>query len=189
MEILRELHIQIREVHSLYLQLSYDLWKQYYLYTWKWWLLVTVMIIPWYFWWRFVDKKRILEIWCYGVMTFVSVIGSDAIGIANGCWYYPVKLYPKFPHILPVDTSLLPVSFMLLYQYFPKWKSFLIATTIMATCLAFICEPFISWLGFYELITWKYFYSFPLYILLSTALKLTIETIKAIQSRGDNNER
>ncbi len=180
----RDLLTQINEAHSLYLQLSYDFWVQYSLYTWKWWLLLVFLIAPWYLWWRLVDKKRLLEIWCYGVMTFVLVIAADAIGVAYGCWHYPIRLVPKFPHLLPVDTTVLPILYMLVYQCCPRWKAFILANVVMAAALAFIAEPITAWLGYYETLTWKYYYSFPLYILLATILKLILQTVIALQSGG-----
>jgi hypothetical protein len=182
---MRELLIQNWEAHSLFLQLSYNYWIQYSLFTWQWWLLVVILVVPWYFWWRMVDKRRLLEIWCYGVMTFVAVLGADAIGVAYGCWIYPIRLSPKFPHILSVDTTVLPIVYMLIYQSFPKWTNFIMASTIMSACFAFVGEPITVWTGVYELLTWKYYYSLPLYILFAAGLKFIIETIKSIQSQND----
>jgi len=185
----RELLEQIAAAHSLYLQLSYDYWIGHSLYTWQWWLLVVIMIIPWYFWWRLVDRKRLLEISCYGFMTFVAVLGSDATGVAYDCWQYPIRLAPKFPHILPVDTTLLPIIFMLVYQSFAKWKDFIIATVIMAAILAFVAEPLAIWMGVYEMTNWKYYYSFPLYIVYGAILKFIIQTIQSAQATGESPKR
>jgi hypothetical protein len=165
------------------LQLSYDYWIQHALFTWQWWLLLFILLIPWYFWWRMVDKRRLLEIWCYGTMTFITVIGADTTGVDHGYWMYPIRLAPKFPYILPVDITILPIIFMLVYQSYPQWKAFIIASIIMAACLAFIAEPILVWMGVYELLTWKYYYSFPIYILFAVTLKFIMETIKSLQQK------
>lgn len=152
MDASQELFVQINEFHKIYLQLNYDLWIRHSLFTWRWWMLVLINIVPWYFWWRIVDKKRLLEIPFNGVITFVAVVASDAIGVAHGYWAYPIRLFPFTPHLLPADTTILPITFMLVYQFFTKWQAFLAAATVMAACLAFIGEPFAVWLGVYKLI-------------------------------------
>lgn len=40
---------------------------------------------------------------------------------------------------------MVPVAYMLLYQYFRTWKSFILAQIIMALTYAFIGEPFCEW--------------------------------------------
>lgn len=182
---MRELLIQNWEAHSLFHQLSYNYWIQYSLFTWQWWLLVAILIVPWYFWWRMVDKRRLLEICCYGLLTFIAVIAADAIGLAHGYWIYPLRLAPKFPHIISVDTTVLPIVYMLIYQSFPQWAGFIKASTIMAACFAFIGEPIAVWSGVYEVINWKYYCSFPLYILFAAGLKFIIETIKSVQLQSN----
>src|SRR5699024_2825629 len=43
--------------------------------------------------------------------------------------------------ILEIHTAHMPIFYMIIYQYFTKWKTFLIAITIMAFIFAFILEP------------------------------------------------
>lgn len=139
---MRELLIQSWEAHSRFHQLSYDYWIQYSLFTWQWWFLAAILVVPWYFWWRAVDKRRLLEICCYELLTFIAVMAADAIGLVYGCWIYPLRLAPKFPHIISVNTTLLlPIVYMLIYQSLPQWAAFIKAFTIMAACFAFIGEP------------------------------------------------
>jgi hypothetical protein len=182
---MRELLIQNWEAHSLFHQLSYDFWIQYSLFTWQWWVLAAILVVPWYFWWQLVDRRRLLEICCHGLLTFIVVMAADAIGMVYGCWIYPLRLAPNFLHIISVNTTLLPIVYMLIYQAFPRWASFLKASAIMAAGFAFVGEPIAVWAGVYETITWKYYYSFPIYILLAAILKFIIETIKSVQSQSN----
>ncbi|CQR72241.1 hypothetical protein SOV_12040 [Sporomusa ovata DSM 2662] len=184
MEAARDLLIQIGEAHALYLQLSYNYWIQHALFTWQWWFLLLILVIPWYFWWLMVDKRRLLEIWCYGAMTFIAVQAADTAGVANALWMYPIRLLPKSPHMLSIDITILPIIFMQIYQSYSQWKAFIIASFIMAACLAFIAEPILVWMGIYELLNWKYYYSFPIYILITVTLKCIMETIKSLQQKN-----
>jgi len=184
MDTTRELLIQIGEAHTLYVQLSYNYWILHALFTWQWWLLLFLLLMPWYLWWLMVEKRRLLEIWCYGALTCITVQAADTAGVTNGYWMYPIRFIPNFPHLFPIDITILPITYMLVYQFYPQWMRFIIASIIIAACLAFMAEPILVWMEVYELLNWKYYYSFPIYILLAVTLKFTMETIKSLQQKN-----
>jgi hypothetical protein len=53
-----------------------DFWREYNLYTWKWWLLVILSILSPITWWIFIDKQRIIEVTAYGLLYGVSAINN-----------------------------------------------------------------------------------------------------------------
>lgn len=54
----------------------------------------------------------------------------------------------------------MPIIYMLIYQCFKTWTSFLIAAIVNAFVFSFILEPLFLWLHIYEPYLWKYTYSF-----------------------------
>lgn len=112
---------------------------------------------------HYFRQKRIFEIVTYGFfVTAVGVIG-DAIGVSLMLWHYPNTLLPV-SQIAEVHTIQMPIIYMLVYQYFHSWKSFIIASAINAFVFAFMLEPLLVWLQIYELHGWKHIYSFFPYI-------------------------
>ena len=81
--------------------------------------------------------------------------------------------------LLPVDYVILPVIGAILYQKIPKWWHFLLACTIASAFMAFVCEPFAVYIGMYRLITWRYIYSFPIYIAIYVLVKIVTERMVA----------
>ncbi len=81
------------------------------------------------------------------------------------------------PRLIPIDQGIIIVAHMFLYQCFKKWKSFIIANTIMALIFTFICEPITVWLGIYKLENWRYIYSFPIYILKAVFIKWIVDEL------------
>ncbi len=150
-------------------------WLRDELFTWQWWVLVAFLVVPWFIWFLLVDRKRIVEILLFGMITAVIVITLDVIGHAVGFWGYPIELFPADPGGLSFDLGMITVAFMLLYQYFIPWRTYLPALLAMAVGFAFIGEPFASWLNLYHLLEWKYRYSFVLYLANGVALKLLID--------------
>ncbi|MDP4156135.1 MAG: hypothetical protein Q8929_10915, partial [Bacillota bacterium] len=75
------------------------------------------------------------------------------------------------------DNGILIVAHMTVYQFFRKWKSFIIANLVMAAIFTFIFEPLTVWLDIYQLDNWKYIYSFPIYVAKAVFLKWLVQRI------------
>lgn len=148
-----------------------DFWFNNVVFTNKWWLLVALTIFPIILWWRVVDRKRFFEITTYGLLVVVLAGLLDAIGVELDAWEYKYDLVPLLDVFIVYDISILPVSYMLIYQYFRTWRSFAIAHVIIALVFAFILEPLLVWLDVYQLINWKHIYSVPGYFLLAIFLR------------------
>ena len=136
-----------------------------------WWVSIVLVIVPLIVWWKVVHKKRLLEISVFGLLTNVVATFLD-IGLSDHmAWEYPVRILPQMTLLLPVDYVIVPVVGMLLYQKYASWGKFLLAATIASAVMSFICEPLAVYIGMYRLLTWRYIYSFPIYIAVYAAIK------------------
>lgn len=143
----------------------------------QWFFMVFLLVVPWIIWWKLVDKKHIAEIFSFGLL--ITAISSflNGIGLHIPLWTYPYKLLPYTGSMYMPSYTVLPVAFMLLYQYFRTWKSFAAANVIMAAIFAFILQPILKLLGMYNMINWSYFYSFAIYIVMGLGLRLLLQGI------------
>jgi hypothetical protein len=101
----------------------------------------------------------------------------DDIGVNSHLWSYPYKLVQVLPRLVPIDFGILIVAHMTVYQYFKKWKSFIIVNIVMATIFTFILEPLSVWLNIYKLESWKYIYSLPIYVAKAVFIKWLVQVI------------
>lgn len=154
-----------------------EFWFNNVVFTYQWWLLVAITIIPFIIWWKIVDRKRFFEIMTYGLL--VSLLSGllDAIGVETDGWEYKYDLIPLLDVFIAYDITVLPVSFMIIYQYFSKWQSFAIAHIILAFIFAFVAEPLLIWLDIYQLIKWQHIYSVPGYFFLAIFLRWIMEKL------------
>jgi hypothetical protein len=158
-------------------ELQYQNWLENQLFTSQWWALLAVLVIPWLIWWKLLDKKRTAIILAYGIYILLVVTAMDAIGSAAQFWVYPITLLPIVPDSIGIDWGLLTVMHMLIYQYFPRWTSFLIVECIASALLAFLGEPFAEWYGIYLALHWYHTWSFPIYVLKTILGKWLIEKL------------
>lgn len=176
---------EVYNIQSAADQAGRDFWFDSVVFTYQWWLLVALIIIPFVLWWKIVDRKRLFEITTYGL--FVALLAGllDAIGVELDAWDYKYDLIPLLDVFIVYDVSILPISYMLLYQYFQTWRSFLIAHIVLSFAFAFIAEPLLVWLDIYQLMEWKHIYSVPGYFFIAISLRwLMGRLLKKSQSRG-----
>ena len=169
-----ELLQRVLEAKIIYKDLSLARWWNCEFNLWQWWLNLILVFVPLYIWWKLLDRKRILEICVYGLL--INIVSSylDVLGSEFVWWDYPIRLIPNLPRLFPIDFTVIPVVYMLIYQYFPKWKSFIIANVIIAIIFAFAMEPLMIWMNLYTLVSWKLIYSFPIYIAMAVVGKSTV---------------
>lgn len=153
-------------------------WISDIVFTWHWWLLAALFIVPWLVWWKVVDRKRIFEILTYGFMVMLAASLFDAIGVELDLWEYHYQFIPLLDVFIVYDVSVIPVIYMLIYQYFHTWKSFIISSIVVSAIFSFVAEPILVGLSYHCLLQWEYYYSFPIYIAIAVAFKYLIDTLK-----------
>ena len=175
---------QVLDAQNISIQLQVQHWLKYELFTPQFWLLLGILIFPWIIWWKLVDRKRFLEIIIYGLLISTVVTVLDEVGCQLNWWDYLYDIEPLFPRLIPMNFSMLPVGYMLIYQHFTKWKSFVTINIMVAAILAFIGEPIFVMTGIYVLLEWRSIYSFPIYFVLAIIFKMVLNWIIKVQQRA-----
>lgn len=175
------------DIMKLFKQLTavdIEYWTEQVVFSFEWWLLVGIFLIPWIVWWKSVAKGRLFEISTFGSIILIIAMVLDAIGVKYCLWNYPYRLTPLMHPALPFDLSVIPVTYMLLYQYLGGWKKFAIGTLLTAFVFAFVAEPLLVMLNLYQPLHWSHSYSLPIYFLLPLFVKWVVEKMKGIQATG-----
>lgn len=133
--------------------------------TWRWWLCFALAVIPWILWIIFRKKESTSRLLFSGfVVTFISMFLDD-IGVELNYWDYHVDIDAINPSFLLWDMSVLPVVTMTFLQY-KRNVSPIIKAVVFSGVASFVVEPLLTWMKFYDPENWKYYYSFPLYIVI-----------------------
>ncbi|MBO1514901.1 CBO0543 family protein [Metabacillus bambusae] len=169
---------------KLYL-LELNNWLKNEFLTWEWWILVGFLVVPWIIWSKLVKRDIILEILLFGTIIIITTTLLDVVGLQYRFWDYPIAFLPIIPRAFPFDFSMIPVAYMLLYQYFRTWKFFIIAQITMALTYAFIGEPFSEWVELVYYFEWRYSYSFIYYIIVGIGTRALILKLASLSKLQD----
>lgn len=162
-----------------------EFWINEVLFSLQWWILLITSIGLIVIWIIVLDKAMVTEIVTYGLMVAMIANFADMTGLSLSLWGYPYNLMHT-PEIIEIHNVMMPIIYMILYQYFRTWKSFIIANSINAIIFAFILEPLLIWLGIYELYHWNVIYSVIPYILIAVGLKWVIHRLKQMDRHYPN---
>jgi hypothetical protein len=102
----------------------------------------------------------------------------DEFGTSFLLWGYPDMIFPIITPLFPADTTIIPVCFMLVYQYFPKGKPFFIANAALSALFAFVVEPIFQMLDLFVYRNWNGFYTFIGFIPLPYVVRWIVESVK-----------
>jgi hypothetical protein len=153
----------------------------------RWWFLVGLFILSWFIFFRLTRKEEMPRLFFLGLIWIIVAANLDGLGFELGLWGYPSQLIPILPKAYVFDYALIPVTYMLLYKYFPKGKSFLYANIVLAACASFIAEPVFQWLHIYKVYHWERWWSFIIYIILSYLIRWLVEVVFDSESGTDKN--
>jgi hypothetical protein len=121
---------------------------------WEFWFTLFSLVFPLFILWIKLDRKRIFEILFYGYSVHVLWTYSDIALIRGGFIDHHYFITPFIPQALGITSSLLPVGFMLVYQYCTnKNKSFILGMAILSAIYAFgfaAVEQYLNFISLYK---------------------------------------
>jgi len=167
----------IYELEKQLTQVRIENWINHDLFSYQWWILVGVLVIPWLLWWKWVDKKRLIEIILFGTIALIVSSYLDAM-LSDLClWEYNCYVIPLWPRLISADFTIVPVTYMFVHQYFMDWKKFISAMLVVSLFFTFVGETLLVWLNIYTLHGWKHYYSLPIYFALGVLVKYLTQKI------------
>ncbi len=152
----------------------------------RWWALIAIYIVFAVIWWKLLDKRRLKEISLFTVLAYIAVLTINEYGQELLLWDYPTDVVPIFPPLSSVNLLLLPLIYSLAYQYFTSPRMYASAVLVISAAFCFLIEPLLSWGGYFELLNWQYWMSFPLYYIMALLVRLLVSVLLKVtaQARG-----
>lgn len=166
MDILEKLH----QSRLITYDLKTTLWQQY-LFTLNWWFIAIVIALSYAIWWKFTDKRRIIELLLFGSFIAVCRVIFDDWGISSGRWTYVIDLVPLGLSLFLNDLTIIPLSYMLAYQYSQTWSSYLVTIVVLQSAISFAFLPILSRMGILIIHNWSLTYTFAFMIVTAVAMR------------------
>ncbi|NLP49296.1 CBO0543 family protein [Bacillus sp. RO1] len=174
---IKQQYIEIFNKNQSSVQAHVNFWLEHVVFSWRWWTMVAIFITLWTLFWKLKKTKHLPRISIFGLLWIIVASNLDGLGYELGLWGYTYNLSPFLPKSYIFDYCLIPITYMLLYQYFQEGKGFFYANIVLAIGASLIAEPVAEKLRLYIPFHWSFYISVPLYILIAYILKLITEKI------------
>lgn len=141
------------------------------LFTTRWWFVIAIIAIAYVIWWKYVDKIRLSQILLFGSFIAVFRVIMDDAGASQALWVYSVKPLPLGHALFLNDLTLVPLGFMLVYQYCQTWKNFILWSIIAETGFSFLFLPLLVSLDILRMYNWQYHFTFVIMITVAAIMR------------------
>lgn len=158
--------------------------------TWQFWFHVAMFVTPLIILYFAMDWKRALQLGFYGFNVHVWFGYFDDFGSTQGLWTYPYKMLPFVAHSLGMDASLVPVSFILVYQWTIKHKkNYYLYTLLLGLFFSFILKPIFVMHHLFKFNSWaNYFHLFLTYIVIIVLSKGITDLFLLLQKNAQETD-
>ncbi|WP_307193392.1 CBO0543 family protein [Neobacillus niacini] len=155
--------------------------------TWQFWFHVVMFVSPLIVLYFAMDWKRALQLGFYGFNVHMWFAYIDDFGATQALWTYPYKMIPFISHSVGLDASLVPVSFMLVYQWTIKHKkNYYLYTLLLSLFLSFILKPIFVMHKLFKFNAWvNYFHLFLSYIVILVLSKVITDIFLYLQKNAE----
>lgn len=177
----------IYEMEQQLTQVRIENWLHHDLFTWQWWVLVAALVLPWLIWWRYVDKTSLQEILLVGLLMVIWSSYLDAVLTELGLWYYHYWVVPLWPRLIAANFTIIPIGYMLIYQIYRPWPSYLVALATLSVVFAIPTEKILIWADIFEIHEWRHIYGVPIFFAMGILVKLVVSFLVRRQERAENH--
>jgi hypothetical protein len=157
--------------------------------TWQFWAIVFMLIVPLIVVYVAIDKNKVFQIGFYGFNIHTWFTYSDAIAMRTAHVTYPFQAIPVLPVNFALDASLVPVSFMLLYQWCINHnKNVFLYGVVLSAFFSFIFKPLLVFINLMQMNKgMNYFYLFLNYLLILILAIVITKVFTFLRKKGERS--
>jgi hypothetical protein len=130
----------------------FEYWQEFSTFShWQVWIVLAMLVIPLVILILFIDRRKAFHLGFYGYSVHVFFAYTDIIGTEKGIWFYPYKLLAILPSNFTLDASLVPVIYILYYQFIlNREKNYYLWMLPLCFLLAFFMKPLMVGIGLFH---------------------------------------
>ncbi|HSU79962.1 MAG TPA: hypothetical protein VLK78_06050, partial [Candidatus Angelobacter sp.] len=121
---------KLTHLQALHTHLQIQHWLHQELFHYQWWILVSTLLVSIFLYWVLIDRKRLTELLFFVTLTSLIVSSLDSIGSNLTLWVYVYRDLPTFNRLVSVDIGALPLLYLVMYLFLPKWSHYFLAQVI-----------------------------------------------------------
>lgn len=141
----------------------------------RWWSMVVLVMLSYLVCFSRFDKRRLSKIFLFGSLLTVGAVVYETVGVNFVLWFCSTPVFPIVPCLFVPYLTVLPVYYMLIFQYTTTWRQFSLWNLIAVSVYSFVLLPVFIYFKISEMDNWQPVYHMPfLFAIASLARAVTL---------------
>jgi hypothetical protein len=141
----------------------------------RWWSMVVLVMLSYLLCFSRFDKRRLSKIFLFGSLLTVGAAVYETVGVNFVLWFCSTPVFPIVPCLFVPYLTILPVYYMLIFQYTTTWRQFSLWNLIAISVYSFVLLPIFIYFKISEMDNWQPVYHMPfLFAIASLARAVTL---------------
>lgn len=152
--------------------------------SWRWWCMVALILFSYLLCFNLFDKRRLTELFLFGSLLTVGAVVYETIGVNFILWVCWTPVFPILPCLFVPYLTILPVYYMLIYQYTSTWRQFSLWNAIAVSVYSLGLLPLFVHYNIVKLDNWKGIYHMPLLFAIASLARAVTLLLRHIERKG-----
>jgi len=156
----------------------------------RWWSMVILVALSYWVCFSLFDKRRMSKLFLFGSLLTVGASVYETVGVNFLLWVCATPIFPIIPCLFVPYLTILPVYYMLIFQYTSTWRQFSLWNLIAVSIFSFVLIPSFIHFRIVRLDNWHAVYHMPMLFAiasLSRAVTLLLIGIEQRQEKLESN--
>lgn len=156
----------------------------------RWWSMVSLVALSYLLCFNLFDKRRLSILFLFGSLLTVGASVYETIGVNYLLWVCATPIFPIIPCLFVPYLTILPVYYMLIFQYTTTWRQFSLWNLIAVSIFSLVLIPSFAHFRIVRLDNWNAVYHIPMLFAIASlarAVTLLLIDIEQRQEKLENN--
>lgn len=160
-------------------------WLEEDLFSLRWWSMVGLVAVSYLICFSLFDKRRISKLFLFGSLLTVGAAVYETVGVNFVLWFCATPVFPIVPCLFVPYLTVLPVYYMLIFQYTTTWRQFSLWNLIAVSVYSFILLPLFIHFKIAEMDNWQPVYHMPFLFAIASLARAVTLLLVGIEERQE----
>jgi len=151
----------------------------------RWWGMVILVALSYLLCFSLFDKRRLSKLFLFGSLLTVGAAVYETVGVNFVLWFCATPIFPIVPCLFVPYLTILPVYYMLIFQYTTTWRQFSLWNLIAVSVFSLVLQPIFIYLRIVELDNWQAIYHMPFLFSIASLARVVTLLLIGIEQRQE----
>ena len=131
------------------------------------------------------DKRRLSKLFLFGSLLTVGAAVYETVGVNFVLWFCATPIFPIVPCLFVPYLTILPVYYMLIFQYTNTWRQFSLWNLVAVSVYSLVLLPIFIHFKIVELDNWRAVYHMPMLFGIASLARAVTLLLIGIEQRQE----